>query len=61
MLFAHLTDDQVVDVKIGLAFLFLLFVLRVVVWAWDTRFDFERSKRHGEALPYRERNSYEKS
>ena len=59
-MFGHLTDEQIVDVKIGLTFLFMLAVLRVLLWAWDTRFDFERPKKHGEALPYRERNRYDR-
>ena len=51
----HLTEEQIVDLKIGLAFLFLLAVLRVMLWAWDTRFDFERPKKHGEMYPERKR------
>ena len=51
----HLTDEQIVDIKLGLAFLFLLAVLRVMLWAWDTRFDFERPKKHGEMHPERKR------
>ena len=45
-LIAHLTQEDKTDIKIGLAALFALGVFRFVVWAYDTRNDFERPLRH---------------
>ena len=47
-MFDHLTETEVTDLKIALTAFFLLGVFRVVVWARDTRYDFDRPKKHGE-------------
>lgn len=43
-----LSDETVTDLKIALTAFALLGVLRVAIWAWDTRNDFDRPKKHGE-------------
>ena len=48
---AHLTETQIMDIKIGVI-AFLLFVMfRVGLYAWDTRNDFDRPKKHGSMHP----------
>lgn len=44
---AHLTETQIMDIKIGLTAFALFVVFRVGLYAYDTRNDFERPKKHG--------------
>ena len=47
-MFDHLSSEQVTDVRIAVTAFVLLAVLRVGVYAWDTRNDFDRPKKHGD-------------
>lgn len=48
---AHFTETQIMDMKIGFTALALLAVFRVGLYAWDTRNDFDRPKKHGAMHP----------
>ena len=47
----HLTETQIMDIKIGVTALALFAVFRVGLYAWDTRNDFDRPKKHGSMHP----------
>ncbi len=49
------TETQIMDIKIGVTALALFAVFRVGLYAWDTRNDFDRPKKHGEMYPERKR------
>ena len=45
---AHLTETQIMDIKIGLTAFALFVIFRVGLYAYDTRNDFDRPKKHGD-------------
>ena len=48
---AHLTETQIMDIKIGLTAFALFVIFRVGLYAYDTRHDFDRPKKHGSMHP----------
>ena len=48
---AHLTETQIMDIKIGLTAFALFVIFRVGLYAYDTRHDFDRPKKHGSMDP----------